>query len=120
MTGPKYDAAVIERASAIMAEATDGFVQPEYGAEGLTAILVDGWRLVPPEAVDSEDEFDEGPDDLSDCPYYRRSRQLPGHDPNGICGYGCRDEPVCITDCPRDGWPGDPPVTATKRRRYDR
>lgn len=50
-TTPEQDAAVVERAEAIMAAATDWFVQPNYGAEGLTALLAEGWRLVPPAAV---------------------------------------------------------------------
>lgn len=40
-----------------------------------------------------------------DCPYYRRYYALPGHDPRGICSFGCYDEPSCITDEPYGGWP---------------
>lgn len=39
----------------------------------------------------------EGPD-RSWCPYNRRG--LPGADPNGICSFGCWDEPSCMTDGP--------------------
>lgn len=49
------------------------------------AVTADGWH------------------DLSDCPYYRRG--LPGEDPLGTCSHGCREEPACHTDIPRDGWP---------------
>lgn len=39
------------------------------------------------------------------CPYFGRYYNLPGHDPAATCGFGCVDEPSCITDQPRDGWP---------------
>lgn len=42
--------------------------------------------------------------DLGDCPYYARNYKLPGYDPEGICGYGCREEPGCVTGEPIDGW----------------
>lgn len=42
--------------------------------------------------------------DLGDCPYFARSYRLPGYDPEGICGYGCRDEPACVTCEPIEGW----------------
>lgn len=45
--------------------------------------------------------------DMSDCPYFARYSGLPGSDPNGTCSYGCRDEPSCITDRPRHGWPSE-------------
>lgn len=35
-----------------------------------------------------------------DCAYYRRYYALPGADPHGICSFGCRDEPACITSFP--------------------
>lgn len=35
-------------------------------------------------------------DDRGMCPYYRRGE--PGQDPEGICSFGCRDEPSCQTD----------------------
>lgn len=41
--------------------------------------------------------------DLSTCPYF--TRHLPGGDPEGTCGFGCYDEPQCMTCRPRDGWP---------------
>lgn len=47
----------------------------------------------------------DGETDLSSCPYYDRYESLPGHDPQGQCGFDCNDEPACITDCPREGWP---------------
>lgn len=40
--------------------------------------------------------------DLSTCSYYQRSL---GGDPNGICSFGCEDEPQCQTCEPQDGWP---------------
>lgn len=43
--------------------------------------------------------------DLGTCPYYARSARLPGHDPEGICSFGCQEEPACITSEPSDGWP---------------
>ena len=36
--------------------------------------------------------------DLADCPYFQGT---------GTCGYGCVDEPSCITDRPREGWPSE-------------
>jgi hypothetical protein len=45
--------------------------------------------------------------DMSDCPYFARYAGLPGHDPEGICSYGCRDEPECVTCRPRHGWPSE-------------
>lgn len=39
--------------------------------------------------------------DLSDCPYYQR-RFVGG---NGICNYGCSEEPECQTCEPSGGWP---------------
>lgn len=45
--------------------------------------------------------------DMSDCPYFRRYGGAEGHDPNGTCSYGCRDEPSCITDRPLHGWPSE-------------
>lgn len=44
--------------------------------------------------------------DLGDCPYFARSYKLPGHDPEGICGHGCREEPACITSEPTESWYG--------------
>jgi hypothetical protein len=43
--------------------------------------------------------------DLGNCAYYARYCGLPGADPNGICSFGCREEPGCITDEPDGGWP---------------
>jgi hypothetical protein len=43
--------------------------------------------------------------DYGNCPYYDRYYNLPRADPFAICGYGCREEPACITDEPSDGWP---------------
>ena len=50
-------------------------------------------------------------DDLDDdfngraCPYFARYHSLPGHDPEAGCAFGCVDEPSCVTDQPRGGWP---------------
>ena len=41
--------------------------------------------------------------DLSWCAYARRGEE--GQNPMGTCSFGCVDEPSCITDCPREGWP---------------
>ena len=35
--------------------------------------------------------------DYDTCPYFRRSFKLPGHDPDGICAFGCYEEPICCT-----------------------
>jgi hypothetical protein len=45
--------------------------------------------------------------DLSDCPYYARWTQAPGHDPDAVCSHGCYELPACITDRPREGWPSE-------------
>lgn len=52
------------------------------------------------------------PDELdkSVCPYYQRYIGAPGHDPDGTCSFGCRDEPSCVTDQPAGGWPAEQPV----------
>lgn len=42
--------------------------------------------------------------DRGDCPYYARNYELEGYDPDGICSYGCREEPACITSEPWEGW----------------
>jgi hypothetical protein len=47
-------------------------------------------------------------DDMTDegmCPYYRRGEE--GQDPEGICSFGCRDEPVCQTCWEPPGWPSE-------------
>lgn len=44
-------------------------------------------------------------DDLSDCPYFARFTNQPGHDPEATCSYGCVDEPACVTCEPSEGWP---------------
>lgn len=36
--------------------------------------------------------------DLSACPYFRGE---------GSCTFGCTTEPSCMTDRPREGWPGE-------------
>lgn len=36
--------------------------------------------------------------DPSDCPYFQDAA-------TGTCASGCHEEPACITDRPRDGWP---------------
>ncbi len=41
--------------------------------------------------------------DLSTCPWYQR--EFPGADPEGICSFGCVDEPECQTCEPQEGWP---------------
>lgn len=43
--------------------------------------------------------------DLGQCPYLARYESLPGHDPAATCGYGCSDEPQCVTCEPTGGWP---------------
>lgn len=49
----------------------------------------------------SEWDWDADPDfDLSSCPYYIDRDK-------GSCVFSCRDEPACITDRPRDGWPSE-------------
>lgn len=35
---------------------------------------------------------------LGDCPYYRGTGDR-------LCGYGCYQEPECMTGRPRRGWP---------------
>lgn len=39
------------------------------------------------------------------CPYFARYNSLPGHDPEAVCTFGCRDEPQCVTCEPNGGWP---------------
>ena len=39
------------------------------------------------------------------CPYFARYMNEPGHDPDAVCAFGCVDEPSCVTDQPRGGWP---------------
>lgn len=46
-------------------------------------------------------------DDLGTCPYYARWCNAPGHDPEATCGFGCRDEPECVTCRPWGGWPSE-------------
>lgn len=50
-------------------------------------------------SVDDPDDMD-----LSGCAYYKRYIGAPGHDPNGTCSYGCREEPECVTSAPVGGW----------------
>lgn len=46
----------------------------------------------------------ESMDDHGTCPYLRRGEE--DQDPNGICSFGCRDEPSCQTDYdPQYPWP---------------
>ena len=42
--------------------------------------------------------------DMSSCPYFQRMSGTPGYE-TGSCGWGCYDEPSCITDEPEGGWP---------------
>lgn len=42
--------------------------------------------------------------DYSECAYYKRCHGRPGYE-DGICSFGCHDEPACITDEPEGGWP---------------
>lgn len=64
--------------------------------------VVEDWRLT--WQRDGEGQLlSFGLNDLSACPYLLRGRE--GADPNGICGYGCREEPACHTGRPEDGWP---------------
>ena len=45
-------------------------------------------------------------DDPGTCPYLDRYESVEGHDPDAVCGgFGCQDEPSCVTDHPRGGWP---------------
>lgn len=53
-------------------------------------------------------EFDEDDIDLGVCPYYVRYYRLPGYDNDAICGFGCWEEPQCITCEPAEGWPSHP------------
>lgn len=48
--------------------------------------------------------------DLGHCAYFARYYGLPGADPNATCSFGCRTEPSCITDEPREGWPSHPEI----------
>jgi hypothetical protein len=46
-----------------------------------------------------------------DCPWLLRCNKTPGFDPEGICAYGCREEPecqTCVGDVEPDGWGPDP------------
>ena len=47
-------------------------------------------------AEDLLDVFNGEADDLASCSYFRGE---------GACGFGCRDEPSCMTDIPEGGWP---------------
>lgn len=49
-----------------------------------------------------------GPIDLSDCSYYKRYCGVLGYE-SATCSYGCREEPACVTDQPRFGWPAERP-----------
>jgi hypothetical protein len=40
--------------------------------------------------------------DLGLCPYTLRGH--PVADPEGICDYGCTEEPECMTCVPEEGW----------------
>lgn len=40
--------------------------------------------------------------DLSTCDYFQRQY---GGDPDGICSFGCWEEPECVTCEPSEGWP---------------
>lgn len=60
-----------------------------------------GFVLAPRELL--EELADPEQFDLSWCAYYRRG--LPDADPEGICSYGCREEPACYTSEPTEGWP---------------
>lgn len=42
---------------------------------------------------DGDDQYP----DYDTCPYFRRWFRLPGFDPEGICAFGCYDEPTCVT-----------------------
>lgn len=41
--------------------------------------------------------------DRGSCPYYLRCLGVPGYE-DGICGFGCREEPACVTCEPASGW----------------
>lgn len=41
---------------------------------------------------------------LGACDYYRRCKGEEGFE-NGVCGFGCREEPECVTCEPAGGWP---------------
>ena len=40
--------AMIDRAATLMSEATDYFIQHDYGVEALKALIADGWSITPP------------------------------------------------------------------------
>lgn len=42
--------------------------------------------------------------DLGGCAYYQRCIGTPGFS-DGICSFGCQEEPECITCEPTGGWP---------------
>lgn len=65
---------------------------PMGAQAGETAPLVERLQAV-------HDEMD----DRGMCPYFRRGE--PGQDPHGICSFGCREEPSCMTDYCPPGWP---------------
>lgn len=65
----------------------------ELGAPDLMVIA----HVFADEWVDGEDGPDRGT-----CPYYQRAM---GGDPEGICSFGCVDEPMCVTCEPHNGWP---------------
>lgn len=54
--------------------------------EAFEAWAWDYWGMSP-----WEDDGNRG-----DCPYYEGT---------GLCGYGCDQEPECVTYEPREGWP---------------
>lgn len=46
---------------------------------------------------------------LGDCEWFKRVMREPGHDPQGICSYGCWEEPACQTCIPgEEGWGPEP------------
>lgn len=61
------------------------------------------------------DRPEEDEDDFSiergDCPYFLKYTGQPygaGQYGPGTCGYGCHEEPACITDISSEGWANDP------------
>lgn len=56
------------------------------------------------EVIEANQGWDDETPDYGSCPYFMRG--LPGADPEGICSFGCWDEPVCMTGHDSEGWPG--------------
>lgn len=70
------------------------------GADLIRQVIAAARNIV--EDYEHADDPEHDVQDRSWCGYNRRG--LPGADPNGICSFGCIDEPSCQTDGP---WPMD-------------